>query len=73
MDLRAPTHDLTRAHAVLRTRRRIAAADPSWATSPAGLAVLSQGRAERGGGASGDGTAVIDEPTEEKAGGGRRR
>src|SRR3954470_8347542 len=68
MDLRAPTHDLTRAHAVLRTRRRIAAADPSWATSPAGLAVLSQGRAERGGGASGDGTAVIDEPTEERAG-----
>src|SRR4051794_1521218 len=68
MDLRAPTHDLTRAHAVLRTRRRIAAADPSWATSPAGLAVLSQGRAERGGGASGDGTAVIDEPTEDRAG-----
>ena len=36
MDLRAPTHDLTRAHAVLRTRRRIAAAEPSGATSPAG-------------------------------------
>src|SRR3954465_5595832 len=68
MDLRAPTHDLTRAHAVLRTRRRIAAADPSWATSPAGLAVLSQGRAGGGGGASGDGTAVIDEPTEDRAG-----
>src|SRR3954447_19765261 len=52
MDLRAPTHDPPRAHAVLRTRRRVAAADPSWATSPAGLAVLSQGREERGGGAS---------------------
>ena len=68
MDLRAPTHDLTRAHTVLRTRRSIAAAEPSGATSPAGLAVLSQGREERGGGASGDGIAVIHEPTEEKAG-----
>ena len=28
MDLRAPTHELTRAHAVLRARRRIAAAAP---------------------------------------------
>src|SRR3954462_4090981 len=68
MDLRAPTHDLTRAHTVLRTRRSIAAAEPSGATSPAGLAALSQGRAERGGGASGAGIAVIHEPTEEKAG-----
>src|SRR5690349_20494692 len=31
MDLRAPTHELTRAHAVLRTRRPIAASDPHWA------------------------------------------
>ena len=68
MDLRAPTHDLTRAHTVLRTRRSIARAEPSWATSPAGLADLSQGRAERGGGASGAGIAVIHEPAEEKAG-----
>src|SRR5215207_974208 len=44
MDLRAPTHALTRAHAVLRARRRIAAAEPGWATSRSGLAVLSQGR-----------------------------
>ncbi|MFZ3181691.1 MAG: RHE_PE00001 family protein [Methylocystis silviterrae] len=29
MDLRAPTHELTRAHAVLRARRRIAGAPPS--------------------------------------------
>src|SRR3954449_6692974 len=34
MDQRAPTHELTRAHAMLRSRRRIAAADPGWATSP---------------------------------------
>ena len=27
-DVRAPTHELTRAHAVLRTRRRPAAAEP---------------------------------------------
>src|SRR3954469_22603154 len=44
MDLRAPTHELTRAHAVLRTRRRIAIADPGWATSRSGLAALSTGR-----------------------------
>lgn len=37
MDIRAPTHELTRAHAVLRTRRRIADAKPDWALSPAGL------------------------------------
>lgn len=43
-DLRAPTHELTRAHAVLRARRRIAAADPGWALTPAGLASL-RGRA----------------------------
>jgi hypothetical protein len=44
MDQRAPTHELTRAHAVLRTRRRIAANDPGWATSSSGLATLSRGR-----------------------------
>ena len=40
MDVRAPTHELTRAHAVLRARRRIADAKPGWALSPAGLASL---------------------------------
>ncbi|MBC9883894.1 DUF1612 and helix-turn-helix domain-containing protein [Bradyrhizobium sp. INPA01-394B] len=44
MDIRAPTHELTRAHTVLRTRRRIAEAAPGWALSPAGLAAL-RGRA----------------------------
>src|SRR3954453_3658506 len=53
MDKRAPTHELTRAHAVLRTRRRIAAAEPGWATSPVGLAALSKGRGgEEDGGAA---------------------
>ncbi|MCP9630030.1 RHE_PE00001 family protein [Rhodopseudomonas palustris] len=47
MDIRAPTHELTRAHAVLRTRRRIAAANPDWALSAAGLAGL-RGRGGQG-------------------------
>ncbi len=47
MDIRAPTHELTRAHAVLRTRRRIADAKPDWALSPAGLASL-RGRGGKG-------------------------
>lgn len=46
MDVRAPTHELTRAHAVLRARRRIAEAKPEWALSAAGLAGL-RGRAGR--------------------------
>src|SRR5215204_6429096 len=49
MDLRAPTHELTQAHAVLRARRRIAAAEPGWATSPTGLAALSKRREEEDG------------------------
>jgi hypothetical protein len=49
MDVRAPTFELTRAHAVLRARRRIAAAKPDWALSAAGLAGL------RGRGGPGDG------------------
>jgi hypothetical protein len=40
MDVRAPTHELIRAHAILRARRRIAAAAPDWAFSDAGLAAL---------------------------------
>lgn len=40
MDARAPTHELTIAHAVLRARRRIWLSDPDWALSSAGLAVL---------------------------------
>ncbi|MBS0528592.1 MAG: DUF1612 and helix-turn-helix domain-containing protein [Proteobacteria bacterium] len=47
MDIRAPTHELTRAHAVLRARRRIADAKPDWALSAAGLAGL-RGRGVRG-------------------------
>ena len=46
MDVRTPTHELTRAHAILRARRRIADAKPDWALSAAGLASL-RGRGGR--------------------------
>ncbi len=36
-DIRTPTHELTIARDVLRTRRRIAAQPPGWALSPDGL------------------------------------
>ena len=46
MDVRTPTHELTRTHAVLRARRRIADAKPDWALSATGLARL-RGRGEQ--------------------------
>jgi hypothetical protein len=39
-DVRSPTHELTRAHAVLRARRRIASAELGWALSASGLGGL---------------------------------
>ena len=47
-DLRIPSHALTQAHTVLRTRRRIARQPPGWALLPPGLADL-RGLSERGG------------------------
>ena len=41
-DRHAPSQELTCAYTVLRTRRRIAAAEPGWAISPTGLAALSE-------------------------------
>lgn len=41
-DIRTPTHELTIARDVLRTRRRIAAQAPSWALSSDGLRSLRQ-------------------------------
>ncbi|WP_353029114.1 RHE_PE00001 family protein [Mesorhizobium sp. M1004] len=41
MDIRTPTHELTRAHAVLRTRRRIYAQKPGWALSRDGFLALT--------------------------------
>lgn len=40
MDARTPTHELTIAHAVLRARRRLWNADPSWGLEATGLATL---------------------------------
>jgi hypothetical protein len=40
MDIRSPTRELTRAHAVLRARRRIVREAPLWALSPSGLNAL---------------------------------
>ncbi|WP_352671154.1 RHE_PE00001 family protein [Mesorhizobium sp. M0166] len=41
MDIRTPTHELTRAHAVLRVRRRILSQKPDWALSREGLRELT--------------------------------
>lgn len=39
-DVRTPTLEITRAHSILRTRRRIAAQPADWALSPNGLSTL---------------------------------
>lgn len=39
-DVRAPTHEITIAHSVLRVRRRISGAEPNWGTSTTGIASL---------------------------------
>jgi hypothetical protein len=41
MDIRTPTHELTRAHAVLRTRRRILSQKPDWALGREGFLALT--------------------------------
>lgn len=41
MNIRAPTHELTRAHAVLRARRQIFAQEPDWALGRDGLRQLA--------------------------------
>ncbi|WP_319641132.1 hypothetical protein [Rhizobium acaciae] len=45
-DIRMPSHELTIARDVLRTRRRIAAHPPGWALSPAGLQSLRRQEAD---------------------------
>ncbi|MCA1491537.1 DUF1612 and helix-turn-helix domain-containing protein [Ensifer sp. NBAIM29] len=52
MDARAPSHELTIAHAVLRARRRLELAEPGWALSGNGLDAL---RGEQGSGAGKEG------------------
>jgi hypothetical protein len=41
MDARAPSHELTIAHAILRARRRLWTNKPDWALSEVGMAVLT--------------------------------
>lgn len=65
MDIRAPTHELTRTRAVLRTRRRIAEARPDWALSPAGLDGLrgrgGQGDRKRNGSVPSENSELADD------------
>jgi hypothetical protein len=50
-DIRTPTHELTIARDVLKTRRRIVSQPPSWALSPGGLRSLrGQSQVANGGG-----------------------
>lgn len=42
MDIRLPTHELTRAHAVLRARRQMSGHKPDWALSSEGLRTLTR-------------------------------
>ncbi len=42
MDIRLPTHELTRAHAVLRARRQIFGNKPDWALCADGLRQLTR-------------------------------
>nr|WP_289852208.1 RHE_PE00001 family protein [Rhizobium sp. SSA_523] len=58
-DIRAPTHELTIARDILKTRRRIAAHPPGWALSSPGLASL-RGRARPAALLGGDGEGVPD-------------
>ncbi|ASP67932.1 RHE_PE00001 family protein [Sinorhizobium meliloti] len=67
MDARAPSHELTIAHAVLRARRRLDLADADWALSPPGLSAL---RGEAGAAVrhdSLDTSALRDDPDETDA------
>ncbi|SSC73156.1 unnamed protein product [Ciceribacter sp. T2.26MG-112.2] len=62
-DIRAPTHELTIARDILKTRRRIAAHPPGWALSAQGLASL-RGRPWAGASLGGDGEGVPEENAE---------
>jgi hypothetical protein len=57
-DIRAPTHELTIARDILKTRRRIVAHPPAWALSTPGLASL-RGRPWAGASLGGDGDGVL--------------
>lgn len=58
-DIRPPTHELTIARDVLRSRRRIAAQSPGWPLSPEGLRSL-RGQAPPAASHGADGAVAID-------------
>jgi len=60
-DIRTPTHELTIARDVLRTRRRIASQPAAWALSEEGLRSLRQARAWPGASLGDAGTVVADD------------
>jgi hypothetical protein len=64
MDVRAPTHELTIAHRILRARRRIAGAKAGWAVSDAGIGALTgyEDRDQQSG--EGQGAALAVEATD---------
>ncbi|MBP0440327.1 RHE_PE00001 family protein [Tianweitania sediminis] len=76
MDLRTPTHELTRAHAVLRMRRRILAQHRDWALGREGMRELTGrgraalaavvGREGKGTSAGEDAADGWDEPEEDR-------
>lgn len=61
MDARAPTHELTIAHRILRARRRIAGAKPGWAVSDAGIGALTGYDEQEREAAEGEGAASVEE------------
>lgn len=64
MDVRAPTHELTIAHSILRARRRIAGAKADWAMTDAGIGALT-GYGDRNYEAgAGAGTLVSEQPAD---------
>ncbi|WP_165420893.1 RHE_PE00001 family protein [Rhizobium leguminosarum] len=61
-DIRTPTHELTIARDVLRTRRRIVAQSPDWALSAEGIRTLRQTSDINSAGAGEGKTAVVIRP-----------
>jgi len=65
MDVRAPTHELTIAHRILRARRRIAGAEAGWAVSDAGIGALTGYRdSEQKTGAGEEGATLVDQTSD---------
>jgi Protein of unknown function (DUF1612)/HTH DNA binding domain len=67
MDIRTPTHELTRAHAVLRARRQIFGNKPDWALSGQGLRQLTGrgGAIEQTGGPGATANSILVKQSDE--------